>query len=66
MAGKSKFWIVWSTFNMHLPISTYENEGEAISEAKRRSKLNPGQEFFVLKATHLMVSNDQGVKAQPV
>lgn len=66
MAGKSKFWLVWSPFNLRLPVRTHDDEPTAVREAKRLSEQNPGLEFFVLRSTHYVYTKDKVNKAQTI
>lgn len=65
-SGKIKFWIVWSPYNLHLPITTFNDEGEAIKEAKRLSDKNAGLEFYVMKSTHYVFTQDNINKAKTI
>lgn len=64
--GKSKFWLVWSSFNLHLPTTVYIDEGEAIREAKKLSEKNPGTEVYVMKSTHYVFTQDGINKAKTI
>lgn len=45
-----QFWMVWCEDGGSLRVKHY-NKQLAVAEAERLAKLNPGQVFFVLKAT---------------
>lgn len=46
------FWMVWNPA-ANAPRHRHDYEGGAIAEAERLARLHPGQEFFILEATHL-------------
>ena len=51
-----RFWMVW---NQGTPTTRYRHstKAEAVREAERLSQQNPGDTFFVLKATVAMVAD---------
>lgn len=46
-----KFWMVWNP-ERSAPRHRHDYEGGARAEAERLAATNPGQEFYVLEATH--------------
>lgn len=51
------FWFVWNPAG-HAPTYKHFNEGEAIREAERLAKQNPGQDFIVLQSVTLYRKDD--------
>lgn len=51
------FWMVWSPEGRP-PTHRHESRNLALTEAERLARANPGQEFFVLEATHMRTLND--------
>lgn len=52
-----QFWMVWNP-NDRAPRFKHANSCLAVQEAERLATLNPGQQFFVLKATHMRVTDN--------
>lgn len=51
------FWMVWNEHG-HSPTVKHLLHARAVTEAERLARANPGQRFFVLKATDLRCVND--------
>lgn len=56
-----KFWLVWRE-NGGTPTHRHFTKAEAEREAERLAIANPGQVFFVLKATGGVVANEPKVR----
>jgi hypothetical protein len=50
----NQFWMVWCP-SRNPPVYKHESENNAIHEAERLAKANPGEQFFVLEAVALRV-----------
>lgn len=51
------FWMVWNPA-ASAPRHRHDTEREAIAEAERLARTHPGQEFYILEATHLRTVNE--------
>ena len=51
------FWLVWNP-NGQAPTHPHESEELAVKEAERLARVNRGQQFFVLQATHCRYADD--------
>ena len=56
-----EFWMVWRE-NGYQPSHRHKTKSSALNEATRLAKLNPGDVFFVLKATAGVVTDDPDIK----
>jgi len=50
----SEFWLVWNPRG-YMPTMRHASEHSAIAEAERLAVCHKGQNFYVLRATHLRV-----------
>ncbi len=55
---RSPFWVIWCPFVVHPPKFRHPSRQSAVTEARRLTGLNPGQEFFVLQAEGCAVKDD--------
>lgn len=51
------FWIVWNPTGRN-PSYRHAVHANAVSEAERLARANPGHEFFVMRADHMVTVGD--------
>lgn len=51
------FWLVWRE-DGDAPTFKHKTEREAVDEAKRLAKANPGVRFYVLSTDHAFIKDD--------
>jgi hypothetical protein len=51
------FWMVWNPAGRN-PTEQHLSQSLATAEAERLARINPGEKFYVLRATHLRQVND--------
>lgn len=51
------FWMVWNP-QRHALTYRHEQKRDAVMEAEKLARMNPGEQFFVLEATELRMVDD--------
>lgn len=54
---ESAFWIVWNPEGGN-PKHRHDARGQALREAERLARANPGQQFYVMRADEMFAVND--------
>lgn len=60
MTDRPTFWMVYG-LQQRAPVFRHKTEADAVEEATRLARCNPGVEFFVLESTHHVVKRDVDV-----